>query len=116
MRRLRLLRDFGVQLSIDDFGTGYSSLSYLQRFRYDELKIDRSFVSDIAGADSLAIVETILSLASHLGIGVVAEGIETAEQLAHLRSLGCPHGQGFWFAKPLAPEAAEELLASNAIW
>ena len=72
--------------------------------------------SDIAGADSLAIVETILSLASHLGIGVVAEGIETAEQLAHLRSLGCPHGQGFWFAKPLAPEAAEELLASNAIW
>ena len=116
MRRLRMLRDFGVQLSIDDFGTGYSSLSYLQRFRYDELKIDRSFVSDIAGADSLAIVETILSLASHLGIGVVAEGIETAEQLAHLRSLGCPHGQGFWFAKPLAPEAAEELLASNAIW
>ena len=103
MRRLRMLRDFGVQLSIDDFGTGYSSLSYLQRFRYDELKIDRSFVSDIAGADSLAIVETILSLASHLGIGVVAEGIETAEQLAHLRSLGCPHGQGFWFAKPLAP-------------
>ena len=116
MRRLRLLRDFGVQLSIDDFGTGYSSLSYLQRFRYDELKIDRSFVSDIAGADSLAIVETILSLASHLGIGVVAEGIETAEQLAHLRSLGCPHGQGYWFAKPLAPAAAEELLASNARW
>ncbi len=116
MRRLRLLRDFGVQLSIDDFGTGYSSLSYLQRFRYDELKIDRSFVSDIAGADSLAIVETILSLANHLGIGVVAEGIETAEQLAHLRSLGCPHGQGYWFAKPLAPAAAEELLASNTRW
>ena len=116
MRRLRLLRDFGVQLSIDDFGTGYSSLSYLQRFRYDELKIDRSFVRDIDGGDSLAIVETILSLASHLGIGVVAEGIETAEQLAHLRNLGCPHGQGFWFAQPLAPEAAEELLASNACW
>jgi len=116
MRRLRLLRDFGVQLSIDDFGTGYSSLSYLQRFRYDELKIDRSFVRDIAGADSLAIVETILSLATHLGIGVVAEGIETAEQLAHLRNLGCPLGQGFWFAQPLAPQAAEELLASNARW
>jgi diguanylate cyclase (GGDEF)-like protein/PAS domain S-box-containing protein len=116
MRRLRMLRDFGVQLSIDDFGTGYSSLSYLQRFRYDELKIDRSFVSDIEGGDSLAIVETILSLASHLGIGVVAEGIETAEQLAHLRSLGCPHGQGYWFAQPLPPEAAEELLASNARW
>jgi len=73
-------------------------------------------VRDIDGGDSLAIVETILSLASHLGIGVVAEGIETAEQLAHLRNLGCPHGQGFWFAQPLAPEAAEELLASNACW
>ncbi len=116
MSRLRMLRDFGVQLSIDDFGTGYSSLSYLQRFRYDELKIDRSFVRDIAGGDSLAIVETILSLASHLGIGVVAEGIETAEQLAHLRHLGCPHGQGYWFAQPLPPEAAEELLVSNARW
>ncbi len=116
MRRLRLLRDFGVQLSIDDFGTGYSSLSYLQRFRYDELKIDRSFVRDIEGADSLAIVETILSLATHLGIGVVAEGIETAEQLNQLRNLGCPHGQGFWFAQPLAPAAAEELLAANVRW
>jgi diguanylate cyclase (GGDEF)-like protein/PAS domain S-box-containing protein len=116
MRRLRMLRDFGVQLSIDDFGTGYSSLSYLQRFRYDELKIDRSFVRDIEVADSLAIVETILSLASHLGIGVVAEGVETEEQLARLRTLGCPHGQGFWFAKPLEVEAAEALLASNVRW
>ena len=116
MRRLRMLRDFGVQLSIDDFGTGYSSLSYLQRFRYDELKIDRSFVRDIDGADSLAIVETILSLASHLGIGVVAEGIETAGQLARLRNLGCPLGQGFWFARPLEVTAAEDLLASNTRW
>ena len=116
MRRLRLLRDFGVQLSIDDFGTGYSSLSYLQRFRYDELKIDRSFVRDLLVEDSRAIVETILSLASHLGIGVVAEGVETEAQLARLRLLGCPHGQGFWFARPLAAAAAEELLASNTSW
>ena len=117
MQRLLELRAMGVQLSIDDFGTGYSSLSYLQRFRYDSLKIDRSFVSGIEGAgDSLAIVETILSLASHLGIGVVAEGVETAAQLARLRGMSCPLGQGFWFAKPLDPAAAEALLASSPSW
>jgi len=116
MARLRELRAFGVELAIDDFGTGYSSLSYLQRFQYDSLKIDRSFVGGLEADDSLAIVETILSLASHLGIGVVAEGVETAEQLARLRGLGCPLGQGFWFARPLAPEAAEQLLASGRSW
>ncbi|HUP23094.1 MAG TPA: EAL domain-containing protein, partial [Thermoanaerobaculia bacterium] len=114
MERLRQLRAMGVQLSMDDFGTGYSSLSYLQRFRYDELKIDRSFVHDLALDDSRAIVETILQLASHLGIGVVAEGVETAEQLAHLQELGCPLGQGFWFAKPLDVPSVEALLTSGA--
>jgi EAL domain-containing protein (putative c-di-GMP-specific phosphodiesterase class I) len=113
MERLRLLRGMGVQLSIDDFGTGYSSLSYLQRFRYDELKIDRSFVRDLALADSRVIVETILQLASHLGIGVVAEGVETAEQLALLQRLGCPFAQGFWFARPLDVTAATQLLGSG---
>ena len=113
MERLRLLRGMGVQLSIDDFGTGYSSLSYLQRFRYDELKIDRSFVRDLALADSRVIVETILQLASHLGIGVVAEGVETAEQLALLQRLGCPFAQGFWFARPLDAAAATQLLGSG---
>jgi len=116
MGRLRLLRDMGVQLSIDDFGTGYSSLSYLQRFRYDSLKIDRSFVHDIEIGDSRVIIETILSLAAHLGIGVVAEGVETPEQLERLRALGCPLGQGFWFAHPLEPTAAEALLASDSHW
>ena len=114
MRRLRMLRDFGVELSIDDFGTGYSSLSYLQRFRYDSLKIDRSFIHDIEIDDSRAIVETILSLAHHLGIGVVAEGVETAAQLARLQGLGCPLGQGFWFARPLDSAGAESLLVSGA--
>ncbi|HSD79140.1 MAG TPA: EAL domain-containing protein, partial [Solirubrobacteraceae bacterium] len=116
MNGLRTLRAMGVQLSIDDFGTGYSSLSYLQRFRYDSLKIDRSFVHDIEVQDSRVIIETILALASHLGIGVVAEGVETGEQLDRLRKLGCPLGQGFWFARPLDPAAAEQLLASNATW
>ena len=117
MKRLLQLRAFGVELSIDDFGTGYSSLSYLQRFRYDSLKIDRSFVRDIGVlGDSRTIVETILSLASHLGIGVVAEGVETEEQLARLRAMGCPHGQGFWFARPLDVQGTEALIVSGAVW
>ena len=116
MARLRMLQAMGVQLSIDDFGTGYSSLSYLQRFRYDSLKIDRSFVRDIEVQDSRVIVETILALASHLGIGVVAEGVETGEQLARLRALGCPLGQGYWFARPLDVTAAEALLTAGSVW
>ncbi len=114
MTKMRQLRAMGVQLSVDDFGTGYSSLSYLQRFQYDTLKIDRSFISGPeAGADSQAIVETILSLASSLGIGVIAEGIETAEQMIKLRDLDCPQGQGFWFARPLNPVMVEELLGGD---
>jgi diguanylate cyclase (GGDEF)-like protein/PAS domain S-box-containing protein len=117
VRNLMELRGLGVQLSIDDFGTGYSSLSYLQRFHYDSLKIDRSFVSKLGTAgDSRAIVETILNLANSLGIGVVAEGIETAEQVDRLRRMQCPHGQGYWFSRPLTVPAAEELMASEPSW
>ena len=117
VRNLMELRALGVQISIDDFGTGYSSLSYLQRFHYDQLKIDRSFVSQLAfPGDSRAIVETILNLANSLGIGVIAEGIETAEQVDRLRQMQCPHGQGFWFSRPLAVSAAEELIASSPTW
>lgn len=114
---LNQLRAMGIQLSIDDFGTGYSSLSYLQRFHYDQLKIDRSFVSRLGhGSDSRAIVETILGLAATLGIGVVAEGVETAEQAERLRQMACPHGQGFWFSKPVDAEQATELLAAGPEW
>ena len=117
IRNLMELRALGIQLSIDDFGTGYSSLSYLQRFHYDQLKIDRSFVSQLSSrGDSRAIVETILNLANSLGIGVVAEGIETADQVDHLRKMQCPHGQGFWFSRPLNAVAAEELMASSPTW
>jgi len=114
---LQQLRALGIQLSIDDFGTGYSSLSYLQRFHYDELKIDRSFVSRLShGSDSRAIVETILGLASNLGIGVVAEGVETAEQADRLRQMACPHGQGFWFSRPVSADDAGNLLAAGPEW
>jgi EAL domain-containing protein (putative c-di-GMP-specific phosphodiesterase class I) len=114
MTKMQQLRAMGVQLSIDDFGTGYSSLSYLQRFRYDTLKIDRSFISGMQpGTDSQAIVETILTLASTLGIGVIAEGIETAEQMIKLRDLDCPQGQGFWFARPVNPLMIEEMLGGG---
>ncbi len=114
---LNQLRALGIQLSVDDFGTGYSSLSYLQRFHYDELKIDRSFVSRLGQrADSRAIIETILGLASNLGIGVVAEGVETADQAERLRSMACPHGQGFWFSEPVTADAASNLLAAGPGW
>jgi len=114
MTKMQQLRAMGVQLSIDDFGTGYSSLSYLQRFQYDTLKIDRSFISGMQpGTDSQAIVETILTLASTLGIGVIAEGIETAEQMIKLRDLDCPQGQGFWFARPVHPLMIEEMLGGD---
>jgi PAS domain S-box-containing protein len=117
VRNLMELRALGIQLSIDDFGTGYSSLSYLQRFHYDQLKIDRSFVSQLGSpGDSRAIVETILNLANSLGIGVVAEGIETADQVEHLRKMQCPHGQGYWFSRPLTVPAAEELMATSPTW
>jgi len=117
LENLQQLRAMGIQLSIDDFGTGYSSLSYLQRFHYDQLKIDRSFVSRLSqGSDSKAIIETILGLASNLGIGVVAEGVETAEQAERLRQMACPHGQGFWFSRPITATDAENLLAAGPEW
>jgi diguanylate cyclase (GGDEF)-like protein len=100
---LAKLRGLGVRLSIDDFGTGYSSLSYLNRFPVDTLKIDRSFVTSMNEADeNLQIVKTIITLAGNLGMQVVAEGVETEEQLDQLRSLKCQYGQGFYFSKPLA--------------
>jgi diguanylate cyclase (GGDEF)-like protein/PAS domain S-box-containing protein len=95
------LKDLGVKLSIDDFGTGYSSLAYLQRLPVDELKIDRSFVSDESNvAESSTLVETIVRLAQDLGLDTVAEGIETQQQFERLRSTGCHLAQGYLFARP----------------
>jgi EAL domain-containing protein (putative c-di-GMP-specific phosphodiesterase class I) len=105
------LRALGVRLAIDDFGTGYSSLSYLRRLPVDALKIDRSFVSVVdAGADEAALVRSIISLGQSLRLETVAEGIEQPGQLAELRSLGTRYGQGYFFAKPLEPDAICELV------
>jgi diguanylate cyclase (GGDEF)-like protein/PAS domain S-box-containing protein len=108
---LKQLRSLGVQLSIDDFGTGYSSLSYLQRFPIDTLKIDRSFVMQMMeNEENIEIVRTIVSLAQNLGMDVVAEGVETKEQLALLRRLDCENGQGFYFAKPMEVSEIDQFI------
>ena len=110
------LRALGVQVGIDDFGTGYSSLSYLHRFPIDTLKIDRSFVSMMeATGESTVMVQAIVALAHNLGMDVIAEGVETAEQLTHLKAMECEYGQGFHFSKPLDSRTAEALLAAQPV-
>jgi diguanylate cyclase (GGDEF)-like protein len=107
-----------VLVSIDDFGTGYSSLSYLHRFPVDTLKIDRSFICRMGelGNDGSSIVDAIVTLAHHLGMDVVAEGVETKDQLAYLRLIGCEAAQGYFFSKPLNSELATELLSKYPEW
>jgi diguanylate cyclase (GGDEF)-like protein/PAS domain S-box-containing protein len=104
----------GICLAIDDFGTGYSSLSYLHRFPLNTVKIDRSFTNAMGnGGDGVQIVKTIMPLASNLGFDVVAEGVETQEQVRLLKELKCKYAQGYYFSKPLTAEAAEEFLAGQ---
>jgi len=109
--RFSRLKSLGVQLYLDDFGKGYSSLNYLHRFPMDILKIDRSFVSRIEEAEgNFAIVKAIVTLAHQLGMEVVAEGIQTADQRARLRGLGCEYGQGFFLSPAVPADEAEQLL------
>ena len=111
---LTQLRNLGLRISMDDFGTGYSSLSHLRRFPIDTLKIDRSFVTQMAEDDENAeIVRTIVGLAQNLGMDVVAEGVETPEQIETLKSLGCEYGQGYFFSKPLDFQRAEQYICET---
>lgn len=109
---LQALRNQGSRILIDDFGTGYSSLSYLKHLPIDTLKIDRAFVRDMAvDANDAAIVRAIVGVAKSLGLALVAEGIETAEQLECLRQLDCEYGQGFYFSPPVSAEACRNVLS-----
>ncbi len=102
IKLLEKIRNLGIHLSLDDFGTGHSSLAYLKRFPIDSVKIDRAFIKDIPGnADDVAIARTIVAMAKSLGLTTVAEGVETAEQLELLKSMGCDQIQGFFFSRPL---------------
>jgi EAL domain-containing protein (putative c-di-GMP-specific phosphodiesterase class I) len=108
---LRALKDIGVHLALDDFGTGYSSLSYVQRFPIDTLKIDQSFVQDLAtDGDAATIVKAVISMGNSLHMRVVAEGIETREQLEFLQRYGCPVGQGFYFSRAVPAVEFGKLL------
>ncbi|RPJ87653.1 MAG: EAL domain-containing protein [Acidobacteria bacterium] len=116
-KTLAQIRSLGVRVFLDDFGTGYSSLNLLHRLPYDSLKIDRAFIKDL-GADCAAgeIVQAILALARNLGMAVIAEGIETENQLKTLREMGCDLGQGFWFSAPVESGPATAMLHRQASW
>jgi EAL domain-containing protein (putative c-di-GMP-specific phosphodiesterase class I) len=107
---LRALKDLGLKLSIDDFGTGYSSLAYLKQFALDALKIDKQFIDNLTcSPKDAAIARSIIQLAHNLGLQVVAEGVETASQVAALRHLGCDVVQGFYFGKPVPASEVTQL-------
>ena len=114
---LQQIKSFGIRLAIDDFGTGYSSLSYLHRFPLDTLKIDRSFIRDICNdGEGMEIARTILPMATNLCLDVVAEGVETVEQVALLKQLHCKYAQGYYFSKPLSAEGSTALLVGEPSW
>jgi EAL domain-containing protein (putative c-di-GMP-specific phosphodiesterase class I) len=116
VRRLWQLRESGLRVALDDFGTGYSSLFSLPQYPIDALKVDMRFVTNLEhGRESLRIVQTVVSLASGLGMGVVAEGVETAAQREQLLALGCTLGQGYLFARPLPLAEALELVRTGRV-
>ena len=111
--KLKQLKDLNVELHLDDFGTGYSSLRYLHRFPLDASKIDRSFIAAMThDAETRQIVEAMVTLSHTLGMEVVAEGVETADQASLLRALECEYGQGYLYSEPLDARSAEQLMNS----
>jgi EAL domain-containing protein (putative c-di-GMP-specific phosphodiesterase class I) len=117
---LRQLKAIGVRLAVDDFGTGYSSLSYLTRFPIDALKLDQSFLPDIiAGSDDAIVVSAVVAMGKSLKHRVIAEGVETIEQLAFLQAHGCDEGQGYYFSRPVVAKQFAKLLEtgiSATVW
>jgi diguanylate cyclase (GGDEF)-like protein len=114
---LRTLASLGVTLAIDDFGTGYSSLSYLRKLPVDKIKVDRSFVSEVAiDEDAAAVARAMVGLAHSLRLAVVAEGVENDEQAAFMRSTQCEFAQGFLYGRPMPPDAMHEMLASARLF
>lgn len=113
--KMRALIALGAQFSIDDFGTGYSALGYLKRFPFSELKIDRSFVTDVhLDADSASLVRSMISIGHNLGLKVIAEGVEDAQQLGFLRAAGCDELQGYYYSPPLPAQACLQFLSQSA--
>jgi EAL domain-containing protein (putative c-di-GMP-specific phosphodiesterase class I) len=111
------IRELGVRLDMDDFGTGYSSLSCINRFPLDGIKIDRSFIHTLAGRrEEMAVINAILGLARNLGMRVVAEGVENAEQVAFLQALDCDQVQGFHFSRPLSAASASDYISKRNIY
>ena len=114
VEQLEALRDAGLHIAIDDFGTGYTSLAHVKHLPVDKLKIDRSFIRHLPDSPTdAAIVRTIIALGEALGLGVVAEGVETKEQLVFLRDLGCREIQGFYITRPLPPQDFEAWLSRH---
>jgi EAL domain-containing protein (putative c-di-GMP-specific phosphodiesterase class I) len=113
-RFLAQARALGCRVALDDFGTGFSSLSYLRTFEFDVLKIDKTFIDEMTNSRDYGLVASIVSMGRILGMRVVAEGVETAEQVKRLRQIGCDYVQGYYFSRPLPAEAFLRYLQSAA--
>jgi EAL domain-containing protein (putative c-di-GMP-specific phosphodiesterase class I) len=114
LQMVRRLKSLGVKLSIDDFGTGYSSLAYLKKFAVDKIKIDQSFIRDLSNdPDDAAIVKAIIQMARSLNLRTIAEGVEDARTLEHLRMQHCDEVQGYYLSRPLAAQAFYQFVSND---